>query len=161
MVHLLKVIAVLAVTALVAFAAYEIYTLGQAPDTVTTTVPSGFTVNGKSYTFTYTATTDAERLAGLMNRKITNATTMLFAFPSFAKWSFWMYDTNTSLDMIWLNATGDSARVVYIATAVPPCYNQSACADYTPTSAANYVIEAKAGFSAANGIGVGTLVELT
>jgi uncharacterized membrane protein (UPF0127 family) len=161
MVSLLKVAAVAVAATVILFAAYEIYAMEVQQGTVTGPVPSVFTVNGRTYAFTYTATTEAERETGLMNRKITNTTTMLFAFPAFGTWTFWMYDTNTSLDIIWLNATGDFAKVVYLVTSAAPCYNSSACARYTPAADANYVIEARAGFAAANGIAVGTAVELS
>lgn len=139
--------------------AYTVYVSVSVPGAVTTQVPSGFTVNGRTYTFTYLATTQAERQAGLMNREVTNTTTELFAFPSFGEWQFWMYDTNTSLDMIWVNATGTLGRVVYIVTSAQPCYNSGACAVYTPTAPANYVIEARAGFVTANGILIGTQIQ--
>ncbi|MDG6909808.1 MAG: DUF192 domain-containing protein [Nitrososphaerota archaeon] len=159
MASLSKLIAI-AAAALVVFASYEFYVTQAQPGDFTGSVPSAFTVNGKTYTFTYSATTPAERQTGLMNKMITDATTMLFAFPSFGRWSFWMYDTNTSLDMLWLNATGNSARVVFMVTSAPPCYDSAACAVYTPSSPANFVIEAKAGFAAANGVAVGTAVTL-
>lgn len=157
----LKTVAVAALIVFVVIAAYEAYALAAPPGPVTSQVPTGFRVNGAEYTFNLTATTQAEREAGLMNRQVTSATTMLFAFPSFGEWSFWMYDTNTSLDMIWLNATGYNARVVYVVAGAPSCYVSSACAIYTPTSPANYVIEAKSGFAAANGIAIGTEVVFT
>ena len=135
---------------------YALYTLSQVPGTVASPVPSSFSVDGRTYTFTYVATTQAEREAGLMNKKVTNATTMLFAFPSFEEWQFWMYDTNTSLDMIWVN--GSSGQVVYVVTSAQPCFDSGACAVYTPTAPANYVIEAKAGFAEANGIAAGTTI---
>jgi len=140
---------------------YTVYQSMNGPGAVTTQVPTGFTVNGKAYTFTYVATTQAQRQTGLMNKKVTNATTELFAFPSSGAWQFWMYDTNTSLDMIWVNATGNLGRVVYIVTSAQPCYNSGACVAYTPTAPANYVIEARAGFAAANGIQVGTRIEFS
>ncbi len=136
---------------------YTIYALSGAPGTVAS-APSSFTVNGKVYDFTYIATTQQERADGLMNKKITNATTMLFAFPSSGPWQFWMKDTNTSLDMIWINATGNTGRVVYMVTDATPCFSDS-CPIYTPTASADFVIEAKGGFAAANGISVGTLVQ--
>ena len=137
---------------------YTLYALSAVPGTVTSPVPSSFSVNGRTYTVTYVATTQAEREAGLMNKVVTNTTTMLFAFPDFGAWQFWMYDTNTSLDMIWVN--GSSGRVVYVVAGAQPCFDSSRCAVYTPTASANYVIEAKAGFAAANGIAVGTVVSL-
>lgn len=147
-----------AVAVVAVLVAYSVYTLTALPGTVTTPVPSTFTVNNRTYAFTYVATTEAERERGLMNTRVTNTTTMLFAFPYFSAWTFYMYDTNTSLDMIWINATGSSARVVYLVTAAQPCYDnpRSLCPLYTPNAEANYVIEVKAGFAASNGITVGT-----
>jgi len=151
-----KIIAIAAVVVVALLVAYTIYEYTSVPGTVTTPVPSKFTVNGRSYSFTYIATTYSERLEGLMDKQITNSTTMLFAFPSFSEWQFWMLDTNTSLDMIWVNATGATGRVVYVVTSAQPCYDSNTCMVYIPTSPANYVIEAKAGFASANGVATGT-----
>jgi uncharacterized membrane protein (UPF0127 family) len=127
---------------------------------VTSPVPSAFTVGGRTYAFTYTATDDAQRQAGLMNRLVTDTTTMLFVFQSMGIHEFWMYHTNTSLDMIWINATGSTGRVVYVYADAPPCYSNS-CPTYGPSSPANYVIEAKAGFAQANGIKKGTEIQFS
>jgi len=134
---------------------YAVILLSSAPGSVTGSVPSSFTVNGKTYVFNYTATTESEREAGLMNRKVTAATTMLFAFPSSGAWTFWMKDTNTSLDIIWISATGSYGRVVFLALGTQP----ESTNYLTPTASANYVIEAKAGFAANNGISIGTAVQ--
>ena len=158
MAPLLKVAAAVVAAVVVVFAAYEVYTMTLQDVPYTGTVPASFTVNGRTFAFTYAATTPAEWSSGLMNTKITNTTTMLFAFSTSSAWTFWMYDTNASLDIIWLKATGDSARVVYLVTGAPPCYDANACPRYTPTSAANFAIEASAGFASANGIAVGTAV---
>jgi uncharacterized membrane protein (UPF0127 family) len=153
---LTKFLAVALVAAITPIAIYTVYVSNTGPGSVITNVPSRFGVNGKTFYFTYVATTDSERISGLMNRKITNQTTMLFAFPSAGEWSFWTYDTNTSLDMIWVNATGNTGRVVYLVTAAQPCLNGGPCMTYTPSSPANYVIEAKAGFAFANQVSLGT-----
>ena len=137
---------------------YTIYSSSSVPGCATGHIPASFTVDGKAFQFTYTATCQPGRETGLMNRRVSNSTTMLFAFPSFGQWSFWMYDTNTSLDMIWVNGT--SGRVVYLVTSAQPCYDSGACAVYTPTAAADYVIEARAGFAYTYGIHVGTAIEL-
>ena len=156
-------VAVVAVAAAVIVVAVivigEVYMASIGPGNVTTAVPASFTVGGRTYVFNYTATTQAERQTGLMNRKVTSATTMLFAFPYYDKWSFWMLDTNTSLDMIWLNVTGGTGRVVYVVLGAQPCFlPDDQCPTYTPTSPANYVIETKAGFAASNGIAAGTVI---
>ncbi|MDG6975374.1 MAG: hypothetical protein JRN27_04695, partial [Nitrososphaerota archaeon] len=47
-----------------------------------------------------------------------------------------------------------------VVAGAQPCFLLAdQCPTYTPTSAANFVIEAKAGFAAANGIKVGTKVQ--
>jgi uncharacterized membrane protein (UPF0127 family) len=146
-------IAIAVVVLVVAYAAYVAFT---PPGPVTMPVPSAIFVSGKTFSITYTATTPAERQAGLTNREVTNGTIMLFVFPSAGVYKFWMYDTNTSLDMIWVEASG---HVVYVYADALPCYNLMACPTFGPTSQANYVIEAKAGFAQANGIVAGTTIE--
>jgi uncharacterized membrane protein (UPF0127 family) len=139
-------------------AAYAVLALDNS-GSLTSPVPSTFTVNGRTYVFNYTATDNVQREAGLMNKKVTNTTTMLFAFPKMGTYLFWMYDTNTSLDMIWVNATGSTGRVVYVYAGAQPCYSQFSCPTYGPSSQVNYVIEARAGFAKTNGIEAGTQVQ--
>lgn len=126
--------------------------------TYTGPLPPSFSVGGKTFQITSFAINNAQRAAGLMGRKVTNSTLMLFAWPSPGRYQFWMYDTNTSLDMIWINESGGSGRVVYVVTGAEPCYIAQACTIYTPTVPANYVIEARAGFAVANGIRAGSQV---
>jgi len=154
-----RTLAIVVVVVIAVLAIYAYVLLSSVPGSVTGPVPSSFTVDGKTFVFNYTATTQPEREAGLMNKRVTASTTMLFAFPSFGEWQFWMYDTNTSLDMIWVNATGNSGHVVYLVTSAQPCYNSGSCTVYTPTASANYVIEAKAGFTASNGVSLGTSIQ--
>lgn len=123
-------------------------------------VPTHFTVNGRTFLFTYVATNQSGREAGLMNRRITDTTTMLFVFPAPGIYPFWMYDTNSSLDIMWLNVTGSVGRVVYLLAGAPTCSVTIVCPTYTPTATANYVIEAKAGFAETNGVTLGTAVQL-
>ena len=152
-------IVIVAVALVLVVAGYTFYVADQAPPPVTSAVPSSFTVNGRTYTFNFTATDEAQWTAGLMNKRVTASTTMLFAFPYSSTWTFWMYDTNTSLDMIWLNATGDSAKVVHLVTGAAPCYlPDDQCPKFTPDRPANFVIEAMAGFAEANSLSVGTVV---
>ncbi|MDG6898356.1 MAG: DUF192 domain-containing protein [Nitrososphaerota archaeon] len=120
--------------------------------------PSRLTVGGKTFAIAYVAANQSAWVSGLMNKKITNTTIMLFVFPKPAIYSFWMYDTNTSLDIIWLSETGAVGDVVYVVAGAPSCYVSADCTTYTPPSAANLVIEARAGFAQANGITVGTVI---
>jgi uncharacterized membrane protein (UPF0127 family) len=117
---------------------------------------TSFTVNGKTFALTYLATNQSERQKGLMDTKITNTTTELFVFPSSDYYPFWMYHVNSSLDIIWLSATGGSGKVVYLAEDVPGC--SFLCPNYQPTAKANMVLEAKAGFARANSVALGTVI---
>jgi uncharacterized protein len=149
----LLVIAVLLVAG-VSVAAYEYYIAGTAYPSF---IPTHFAVNGRTFEITSVATTETGREQGLMDRKITNSTFMLFIFPSPVAQPFWMYQTNSSLDIVWIESNGTTGHVVYIAAGAQPCPSLP-CQNYVPTSPANYVIEAKAGFAASFGVQVGTNV---
>jgi len=155
MVSSTKVAATISIGLVVILAAYATYVITGVPGCAPSPIPSSFTVNGKNYVFTYVAACEAQREAGLMNKRVTNTTTMLFAFPSKAIQTFWMQDTNTSLDIIWISATGTEGTVVYLATGTTP----ESTTYLTPSAPANFAIEAKAGFAAENGIMNGTLIQ--
>lgn len=126
--------------------------------------PTAFEFNNRTYAITAYASTMAEREKGLMNATVTNSTFMLFYFGQPSIYSFWMKNTYSQLDIIWLNYSGSigMAKVVYIVHA-PPCVNyssdQSACRIYTPTTNANYVLETKAGFAELNNMTVGSSIK--
>jgi hypothetical protein len=128
-------------------------------------LPNSFTVYGKSFNFTYFATTEQQRETGLMNKTVTNSTFMLFVFPNKSIYSFWMYNTHYNLDMIWLNSSsvqnnGIITKIVHIQENATPCFDSSLCAVYTPSNVSNYVIEAKAGFIKSHNITIGTAIIL-
>ena len=119
---------------------------------------TSFTVGGKTFKLTYVATNQSALAKGLMGAKVTSSTFELFVFPSAGYYSFWMYGVNSSLDIMWLDTPpgSDAGTFVYLALDAPPCHLSVACTTYQPTMKADYVIEAQAGFAAANGIEVGT-----
>jgi uncharacterized membrane protein (UPF0127 family) len=123
-----------------------------------------YRVNGRDFSIHLVATDAASWEKGLMNTNITNSTMMVFVFPVPGIYSFWMENTTSNLDMMWLNVSGGSGTVVYLVRNATSCVGKSLawCQDntYTPTAEANYVIEAKAGFAQANNVTVGTKVEL-
>jgi len=121
---------------------------------------SSFTVGGKTFELTYLATNNSALAKGLMGVKVTDSTTELFVFPTAGYYSFWMYGVNSSLDIMYVYAPPgtNSGSFVYLALDAPPCHVSVICTYYQPTMRANYVIEAKGGFAAANGIRVGTPV---
>ena len=121
---------------------------------------TSFSVGGKTFKLTYLATNASARAKGLMDTEVTNDTTMLFVFTNASYYSFWMFDTNSSLDIMWVYAPpgSDAGTFVYLALDAPTCQVSVLCTTYTPTAKANLVIEAQGGFAAANGIEVGTPV---
>lgn len=123
---------------------------------------TSFSVGGKTFKLTYLATNQSALAKGLMGVKVTATTTELFVFPKADYYSFWMYGVNSSLDIMWMDTPpGSSSGIfVYLALGAPPCQVSVACTSYQPTAKANYVIEARAGFAAANEIQVGTPVTL-
>ena len=137
---------------------YDLEPVASSPNAHFTT----FTVSDKTYKFTSVATNQTELAKGLMGAKVTSTTFELFVFPTSGYYSFWMYDVNSSLDIMWLNTSpgSDSGSFVYLALDVPPCHVSVLCATYQPSAKANYVIEAQAGFATAAGIKVGTPVTL-
>jgi uncharacterized membrane protein (UPF0127 family) len=77
---------------------------------------------------------------------------MLFVFDHEDYWSFWMFDMQFPLDIIWFNS---AHQVVWTELDLQPC-SASNCAIITPEGEAMYVLEVNAGFVAANHIYVGT-----
>jgi len=145
---------------LVLVAAYGILTQPNLAGNVNVGYTS-FTVNGRTFLLSFLAETQSARQNGLMNSKITNETTVLFVFPKADYYSFWMFDVNSSLDIIWVNATGSIGRVVYLVQDVPGCTIALFCANYQPTAKANFVLEARGGFAKSNSIAVGTTISFS
>jgi uncharacterized membrane protein (UPF0127 family) len=147
----------LVIIPLIAIAAYAIMSQSFPSGSVSSTY-TYFQVNGKTYSLTYVAANQSERQKGLMNTRVTNTTTELFVFPQPDNYAFWMYQVNSSLDIIWLNETGSVARVVYLVQDAPGCSVSILCTQYQPSAKANLVLEAKAGFAKANSVSVGTVI---
>lgn len=151
------IVAVVLVTPLLLIAAYVVLS-NTGPSGTANYHPSRFEIDSKSFTLTYLATNETAREKGLMDTKVTNGTTMLFVFPKSDFYSFWMYHVNSSLDIIWINATAGVGRVVYLVENVPGCSVSILCSNYQPTAKADLVLEAKGGFARANGVAVGTVI---
>ena len=158
MVRLLMMVAVLVPLLLLAAGVllYDSAPIASSPEVHYTS----FTVGAKTFELTYLATNQSALQKGLMGAKVTDSTAELFVFPTAGYYSFWMFGVNSSLDIMWVDAPpgGNSGSFVYLALDSPPCSVSVVCTHYDPTARANYVIEAKAGFAAANGIKVGTPV---
>jgi uncharacterized membrane protein (UPF0127 family) len=134
------VVLLFSIAAILIFAKYFIIPATQ-------TVPQSFTIGNRTYNFSAVAVTTAELEKGLMNATVTNKTFMLFIFQNRGIYPFWMYDTYSNLDIIWINGTAETGTVVYFVNATP-CINKPSadCPLYIPEKSANYVIETKAGF---------------
>jgi uncharacterized membrane protein (UPF0127 family) len=98
-----------------------------------------------------------------MNTTVTNSMFMLFSFGEPGNHPFWMKDTYSPLDIIWLRSNGTQATIVAVAS-VPPCVSYSAdqgsCITYTPLEPADYVIETREGFVVRNRLAPGSQIML-
>lgn len=153
---LVLLVVVVAIATVLAYTTAE----GQGQGSVPAQLPSRLTVDGKTFAITYLATTPSEWQKGLMNTTVSEDTLMLFVFPRADYYSFWMYDVNSSLDIIWLSGNSTTGKVVYMELSAPPCHYAPECATYVPTASANYVLEAQAGFATRNSIAIGSFIQL-
>ena len=93
--------------------------------------------------FVEIADTNEERATGLMFRKsMDNNSGMLFIFDKADNYSFWMKNTQISLDIIWIN---ENKEIVFIKNNVIPC--NETCIPINPDKKAKYVLEINAGIS--------------
>ena len=98
------------------------------------------------------ADTPKARAIGLMGRKgLDDSVGMLFVHEPAGLKSFWMRNTPTPLDIIFVSAKG---RVVHIAANTKPM-SDTVYASKTPVP---YVVEVLSGFCARYGVGKGTRV---
>jgi uncharacterized membrane protein (UPF0127 family) len=98
---------------------------------------------------------DAQRSTGLMLRdKMSFNQGMLFIFPRERLQSFWMRNTQISLDMLFINK---EKKIVTIHQNTKPFSDQS----YASDEPAKYVLEVKAGFVEKFGINEGYRVNWT
>lgn len=88
---------------------------------------------------------------GLMNRtELPNNTGMLFVFKEEVMRQFWMKNTLIPLDIAFFNA---NQELIALKT-MPPC-TEDPCPKYSSSRAAQYALEAPAGYFEANGIDIG------
>jgi hypothetical protein len=87
------------------------------------------------------AETPEMRARGLMGRALSDFMSgMLFIFEAAQPQTFWMRNTPSSLDMIFVD---DGGRVLNVAAHTTPMSDRL----YSSAGAAKYVVEAKAGFA--------------
>ncbi len=96
-----------------------------------------------------------ERERGLSGREtLEEGKGMLFIFEKSGFWGFWMKDMLFSIDIIWV---GDDMKVVHVEENISP---ETYPVVFTPPQEARYVLEVRSGFTRAEGIGEGALLEL-
>jgi len=109
--------------------------------------------------FVDVARSDEEKARGLSGKKSLNENEgMLFIFDQKYQPSFWMFDMNFPLDIIWIS----DDVIVDIDRNVPipkPNTLDYQLPLYTPEKPINYVLEVNAGFCEKNSIEVGDSVE--
>jgi uncharacterized protein len=98
------------------------------------------------------ADTEEKRAQGLMNRAtLDEGSGMLFVFDQSADHSFWMKETNISLDMIFIN---ESNEIVYIEESTTPLSEDPIGAGQN----CRYILEVNAGYAERNSVNSGDVV---
>jgi uncharacterized protein len=101
------------------------------------------------------AETEASHEKGLMFRKHMQYNQgMLFVFEDESRRTFWMKDTDLSLDIIFINS--DKMIIHVVPNCVPYSTESIPSFEY-----AQYVVEVNAGFCKQNGIEVGGYIDFT
>lgn len=97
------------------------------------------------------AETDKERVLGLSGRhSLGSADGLLFIFPDEGKYGIWMKDMLFSIDIIWINSSGE---VVFIEENVSP---ETFPSVFKPDKLAKFVLEVEAGTVEKEGWNVGS-----
>jgi uncharacterized membrane protein (UPF0127 family) len=105
------------------------------------------------------AQTAAQREYGLMNRtSLAPHTGMIFVFPQDGEVAFWMKDTLVPLDMVFVGSDGTVRLVDANVPTVPPALPDAQIP--LENGAAKYVIELPGGEASADGIEMGTRLNL-
>lgn len=104
------------------------------------------------------ARTPEETSQGLMYREsLPPRTGMIFLFSDSSPHHFWMKNTMIPLDIIWMDGGG---KVLFVSANTPPCRSDP-CPTYGPDAAAPVVLEISAGAAAAEGVRVGSTLNLS
>jgi uncharacterized protein len=105
-----------------------------------------------------TARTPEARGRGLSNREAPDFDGLLLQWDDPGAHPIWMSEMRFSLDLLWLDASG---QVLAVIPHAPACAN-APCPQYLPagTGAARAVLEVRAGQATQHGIAVGTQLEI-
>ena len=99
------------------------------------------------------ADTPTERATGLMFREnLPEGEGMLFVFPEETLGSFWMKDTQISLDIIFIK----DGRIVDIIANTTPFSEEL----LTPVTTYLFTLEVPGGYASRNGVQIGDVVEI-
>lgn len=110
-------------------------------------------INGHALTVEL-ATTPQARVCGLSKRaNLPENHGMLFIYPNIGQRTFWMKDTQIPLSIAFLD---DSGRIISMQDMTPMQTNER----YHSLQPVRYALETNQGWFAAQGIGVGDVVEI-
>ncbi len=117
------------------------------------TLPDGFQIRAEVMTL------PQDMMRGMMFRKsLADDRGMLFIHGTPGKYSYWMYQVEIPLDIIWMDSNG---RVVEMSPNTPPCRTvASECPRYGGTAQALYVLELAAGGIERHHLQVGSRIRL-
>jgi len=120
--------------------------------TTTITLPDGAEITAE-----LAISRDAQTQGMMFRTNLRPNEGMLFPFEEMAPRAFWMFQTQVSLDIIWLD---DNKRIVEISANSPPCNTvPDDCPTYGGSAHSTYVLELAAGQAAAHNLTVGSQLE--
>jgi len=102
------------------------------------------------------ATTQEERVTGLMNRtSLPQDSGMLFIFDKERVQKFWMKNTFIPLDIMWIDSKG---MIIHIDKNVMPCGEY--CKSFGPELSAKFVLEVNGSYTDNHNINAGDVVRM-
>jgi hypothetical protein len=116
--------------------------------------PPTLNINGQSLPIEL-ATTSAEQVKGLSDRREIGSTGLLFIFPDTDTHGIWMKDMQFSIDILWLDS---EYKVIHIEENVSPITFPKI---FYPSQPSKYVFEADSGFTQKYKIEVGEKLEFS
>ena len=124
------------------------------PHSVVSPTQNGYTIDLRALNIEI-ADTEEERNLGLSGRtRLDSNAGLLFVFQDPGEYGFWMKDMKFPIDIIWMD---ESFTVIDVKEDVKP---ESFPEIFTPPKNILYVLEVNAGFSRAQGIENGKILDL-
>ena len=112
--------------------------------------------SGAVYSLEVVRTPEAQAQGLMFRESLPSRHGMLFPFADRGVHPFWMKNTMSPLDIVWLDQDG---KVLFVSERTPPCRSDP-CPNYGPKLPAASVLEIAGGMAGKEGIKVGAVLHL-